>query len=284
MAASSQSGPTLLGNLLTQSYQYSVAHWQTILIGAAVFGVVIGVSQVMFGIQAMTAVDQLGMRAQEMQELSMRVQQGDETALVELEALMNSMDDEGTQEEMRGQVMMAVKKMLPALGVSLLVSILVFILSQAYFILLAVEGKDAQAIVSRLPQVVLPLLGVSVWAFLRSFIWIPFIGIIPAIILGPRFIASSYILLTEKKGVMESVSASYSRTTGYWAKIVGNCLVVMIIGWAVMLVSAMVLGMLFFALPLVAAVGNQVVAHVFMAFAFVFGVNLSRTVLAHPRK
>jgi hypothetical protein len=78
------------------------------------------------------------------------------------------------------------------------------------------------------------MLGLNLWLFVRSFVWIPILGIIVAIIIGPRLSLAPVILVTEKKGVFESASLSYQRTRGWWDKIVGNtivvCLVVGIIG------------------------------------------------------
>jgi len=81
---------------------------------------------------------------------------------------------------------------------------------------------EALSVTSR---TILPLFGMFLWVIVRSFIWIPFIGILIAIILGPRFILSPLYLLQQKKGVIESVSQSYKATPRILGKIMGNLLV-----------------------------------------------------------
>jgi hypothetical protein len=124
---------------------------------------------------------------------------------------------------------------------------------------------------------------VNLWAMLRSFIWIPLIGLIPAIILGPRFIAAPLIHLMEGKGITASVSDSYSRTKGYWAKIVGNVIVIAVVTMIAAFIVSMPLSMAFSAMSVVGGVMQQIVSQAAMACMTVFTVRLSHTILQHPR-
>ena len=165
----------------------------------------------------------------------------------------------------------------------MLVSWLVSLLAYAYYALVAVEGKDVQGTFARAKSSMLPLFCVNFWAMLRSFVWIPILGLIPAIILGPRFVAAPLVHLTEGKGVTASVSESYSRTRGYWPKIVGNMLVAILVALVASIVVDMVLALLFSSLLPVMAVAKQLVMQASTAFLTVFSVRLSHTILRNPR-
>jgi hypothetical protein len=124
-----------------------------------------------------------------------------------------------------------------------------------------------------------------VWAFLRSFLWIPFIGLVPAFILYPRFRFAPIILMNEHKGVMKSVSMSFARSRGYWGKIIGNG---MVIGLCIVLCVA---PFSILAGVATATVGygwvwkflGQLVALLGSAYATVFTTRLAETCTAHPR-
>ncbi len=72
------------------------------------------------------------------------------------------------------------------------------------------------------------MLGVSLWVIIRSFIWIPVVGVIPAVILLPRLVFSCIIFLTQKKGVIKSVSESYEKTKGKWTVAFKNYLLLFV--------------------------------------------------------
>lgn len=291
MATTSSAGPTRLGLLLSESFAYCTAHWQTLLLGIVVFGVLNGLITLGLGAKALqtvnTGMESMGIDTDRMAELGERMEAGDEAALGELEALMNAqfgnMSDDDIAKKMVGPGMAMAKSLVPAIGLSILISILIGFLSNAYFALVAVEGKDIAGTMNRIPKVILPLFGVALWSFLRTFAWIPFIGIIPLIILGPRFVAAPLIYLTEGKGVMGSVSSSYARTRGYWGKIIGNVIVAAIIVYVAIIVVNIVLGMLLLSMIPVMVVVKQVVMAALPAFLTVFAMRLARTVLANPR-
>ncbi|MDB4977956.1 MAG: hypothetical protein JWM56_142 [Candidatus Peribacteria bacterium] len=93
---------------------------------------------------------------------------------------------------------------------------------------------------------ILPLIGVGIWSFLRSYIWVPLLSIIPglfyppfllilflavpaviilALIFYPRFWLAQAYLIQDKVGIRQSVQLSYERSRGYWGKIFGNIFV-----------------------------------------------------------
>lgn len=288
---STMAGPSRLGVLLSETSAYVQAHWRTLLLGAAVFGVLTGVMTSALGAKVSnsvrTGMSEIGIDVDRMQELQERMEAGDESALSELEAMMEEQfggeNDEAMARRMMVPGIAMMKDLLPVFGIATLINAVLMLLAYAYYALVAVEGKDPQSTFNRSTKVLLPLAGVSLWSFVRSFAWIPFLGIIPAIILGPRFIAAPLIYLTEGKGVMTSVSDSYRRTRGYWAKIIGN----MIVAALLLLIASIVLGMLFGIVLMAAPVSaslivQQIVSQALFACMTVFSIRLARTVLQHP--
>ncbi len=291
MDAPANSGrPALLGQLLSETTTYCKTHWKSLLLGAVIFGVLMGIASIALGVQASREVQmglgQMGIDLEQMEQLGERMEAGDEAALAELEALMrdrfDGMSDDQIAREMMGPSMAMIGRMLPAIGLGVVINFLLMFFAHAYYALVAVEGQDMGNTMKRAKKELLPLTGVSIWSFLRTFAWIPVIGIIPAVILGPRFIAAPLIYLTEGKGVTASVSESYRRTQGYWSKIVGNMIVAILIMIVASIVLGMIAGIAFIMLPGAVAVANQVISQALFACMTVFVVRLSRTILQHP--
>lgn len=284
-------GPAPLGVLLSETFAYCKAHWQSLALGIAVFGVVMGIVSASVAAKAgdtvLRGMDQMGIDADRMDALSDRIEAGDETAMAELEQMLagefDGLNEEQMARKMMGPIGGVIAEMAPVIGVSMLVSWFLSLLALAYYSLVAVEGKDVGGTMARLQKAFLPLFGVNLWAMLRSFIWIPILGLIPAIILGPRFVAAPLIHLVEGKGVTASVSDSYRRTRGYWGKIVGNAIVAMLIMVVVSAVVNIVLSLLLASVPMATLVANQVISQVTMAFMTVFSVRLAHTIVQHPR-
>lgn len=281
------SGPLLLGQLLSNSLTFVREYWKSILTGAVIFGTAGGLvagtvaGGAAFGMK--DVVNEMGMDAGKMEELSMRMKNGDETAMAEMEALLDknvgAMGDEA--KAMMAGKMLAV--FAPFIGLAAILGILIAVLSHAYFLLLALSPtSDAMATLKKTPALFFPLLGLWIWMLLRSFVWIPILGFIPAIILGPRFALSPVIMIKQKKGIMESVRMSYAGTKGYWGKIVGNMIVA---GLCVMLagiVAGIVIGILGFMAPMLGVWLNAIVKEVLSAFCVVFAVQLATTLLSNP--
>jgi membrane-anchored glycerophosphoryl diester phosphodiesterase (GDPDase) len=147
-----------------------------------------------------------------------------------------------------------------------------------YFTILTLDkSQNAQSIVSKMGPLVLPMFGVWIWAVIRSFMWIPVIGLLFAIVLGPRLIFSGVILVKERLKVTECVRQSHARTKGYWGKIVGNLI---ILGLLIFIAQAVLGGIVSF-LP-----GHKIlfvfVSQLVVAFGSVFLVHLALTVMDHP--
>ncbi len=282
----SSSGPVRLGQLLSMSFAFTKMHWKPVLIGAVVFGTIsallIAPVQHKAGGQFGRMMQGMGMDLEKMEQLSERMQAGDESASDEIEALLEDRFGGSDEEKAFYTGMMTAgvfRTVAPYIALSVLIGFLLWVLSNAYFLVLALGTIDAQKAAKRVPGLFFPLLGVWIWMFLRSFAWIPFIGIIPGIILGPRFALAPVILVQEKKGVMQSVSESYARTSGYWGKIVGNMIVMIICVVVASMLVGIVAGILGAMVPFVGMWIMSVAKYVLMAFGVTFMVQLSLTIM-----
>jgi uncharacterized membrane protein (Fun14 family) len=288
--SSSTQGPVPLGGLLSETFAYCKAHWQSLAVGVVVFGVVMGIVSASLAATAggavMKGMGDMGLDTGRMQELAERMEQGDEAAMNELEQMLagefEGMTDDQIAGRMMGPAAGMMATMVPAIGLSLVVSWILSLLAFAYYAIVAVEGKDVNGTFSRAKSVFFSLFLVNLWTMLRTFVWIPILGLIPAIVLGPRFVAAPLIHLAEGKGVTTSVSESYRRTRGYWGKIVGNMIVAMLVALVAMIILNVVIGIVLMVSPQAMLVAKQVVSQAVAAYMAVFAVRLSHTILQHP--
>lgn len=97
----------------------------------------------------------------------------------------------------------------------------VFILSLAftYFLLffLSPSASEMDAL-KKLPASYCRLFGLTLWMFIRSMVWIPFIGPVIAIYLCPRFILAPVLVLSGRAKVFVSVTESIHSTYGGWLR------------------------------------------------------------------
>ncbi len=277
-----------LGVLLTGSWNVMTRKWKPILLGAALFAALMGGAQLLLVEAAVSG--RLGDRmgdAERMEELSKRMEAGDPAALQEMmeEIGVIGKDGELNEDAVEDVAKGYMADVLPAVGGVAVVLVLISLIAGTYYMIFAVDPKlSFQGALTRVPKVIVPLVGLWIWMFLRSFAWIPFIGVIFAIVIGPRLSCAPVILLREKKGILESTKSSYIRTNGYWGKIIGNAivaglcvwLVLVIVGMATSFLSDISLALGLFGIALVQMVGS--------AYLTVFLVKLSDTVLAHPIK
>lgn len=273
-----------LGTLLSQTSSFTQKHLQTLLIGSVVFGLVTGALHMNLQKTAMNGMNTMmqGMEtgAGSMQDVMERMQAGDEQAAEEFARQMEAMGEDG-QEMMKRQAMGMMGAMLPAVGMSVLVTMLVSLLAMTYFTLVALSPeKSLGDIVSSMPAVLVPMVGLWVWTFMRSFAWIPFIGIIFALVFMPRFIAAPIYLIEQKKGVLESARLSMQATRFYWGKIMGNIIALGLL----VIVASVVLGIVTAMIPgtMVGGLAMSVAQQFFVAVFTVFSVQLARTIMQNP--
>lgn len=281
------SGPQPLGVLLSSALAFVCQYIKPILIGSVIFATLAallggGVSnRAMNGVNGM--MNQMGLDSAQMENLAERIESGDETAMAEMEQLFNDRlgdMENGLSTQLKGQML---TMFLPLVGVAALVGLLIAVFSQAFFLLLALSPtQDAMVVLKKTPALFFPLLGLWIWTAIRSFIWIPILGLIPAIILGPRFVLGPVIMIKEKKGITQSVRESYARTSGYWGKIVGNMIVAVLCIILAGIVAAMIAGIAGAMIPFAGMWLQAVAKEVLSAFMAVFAVQLSLTIMSNP--
>ena len=272
--------PAPLGQLLHQSLMHLRTHIITIAVAAVVLGLLTATSQGMVAQRihggAAEMMQQAQLDPQKIDELQKRMQAGDPRAAQEMQAMVekgfSGMNKEQASAAMAGIGMKLFLQSLPLVATSIFIMILLSLLASYYYFFVTLDSGSVQDVLRRTFENLFPLLGLSVWVFLRSFIWIPLVGIIIAIIIGPRFVLSNVILIKEKRGITESVRESYKRTEGFWGKIVGNMIVASVIGWVVLFVTSMVLGLL--GRPIAGFV-SPIIAQGVVAFLVIFRTKLA---------
>ncbi len=276
---------TPLGSIVSQSWKFFMKRLSVILAAAIVVGIIVTIVQVVSAGNAapiaQRAINSAGLDMARIQELQQRVQQGDTTALQELQK-----ETEQAAQNMPQNPREAARTFLPSFlhlgAIFVVMGVIVGLLSlalNAFIFLITLEDKSGSATMKRVATVYLPLLGVSIVAGIASLVWlpIPLINLILTIIIGPRLLLAPVLLVSEKKRIIESVKLSWNRSAGYWGKIVGNALVVGIVIMIVEMILAVVLGKLgVLILPTV----NMICG----AFMVVFGTKLALTILENPKK
>ncbi|MDO8469264.1 MAG: hypothetical protein Q7S29_05930 [Candidatus Peribacter sp.] len=273
-----------LGQLLTDSWSSFRRALMPIVVGAVIFGLILGIGQSFIGQRIVqktgSALEGLGFDQQQMEDLQRRIQAGDQAAMDEFAQKMQQLGGE-QGDAVSGAVLSMYKGLLPSLGASMLIMWVISLIASAYFLLIALDGKlTFQAALARTPGLIIPLFLLSLWIMIRSFIWIPILGIILAIVLGPRFVCAPVLLVRDHKGILESASLSYAKTSGYWGKIFGNTFVAALCAMIAVMVLGIVVGILGMR---VSGILMPMVNMLSTAFITIFVVRLSTTVLSNAK-
>ncbi len=220
---------------LKEAFGFCVKFKVPVLIGAVVFALL--TTAVQIGVKSNVglpagSLEDVGTR---LEDLSGKIEEGDPAAIDEAMGELGMIAKDG---QASPTATMFTLQVAVTLGVAALVMVLLFLIMNAYFLILPIEKiSSAATAFKRALRVFLPLLGVGIWVMLRSFIWIPVIGLwvmpisfvlIPVIGIffcfcyALRMIFAGVIYLKEKKGISESVRVSIERTKGKWLVIVLN--------------------------------------------------------------
>lgn len=303
-----------LSQLLRASWQLFWEKKRPIIVGTALFGTLVAlVGAVSYGRaerHVWDTMQRLGVDQREMLEMQRMLRSGDEEAVEEIMQALESttepleqMTDEERDAFFAAEGMRMMRSLLPLIGVGMLWWALMALLATGYFTFLALgSSNDPVALLQLALGKALSLLGVGVWAMLRSFVWIPILGIIPAlilgprfawililgivpaVILGPRFACSTVILLCDRVGVKDAVAQSYARTRGYWGKICSNMLLVALITSFISSLLNSTFAPLVRPSPVFGIWLHAVIQQLSLAFNTVFLVLLSKTVMEYPVK
>lgn len=171
------------------------------------------------------------------------------------------------------------------------VSIIVTTLNLYYFLLalLPPQSNGTQRMhqaLSAIPKNILPFIGLMIWMFLRSFAWVPFIGPIIALFIGPRMIAAPVIFFTQKKGILESVRKSFAVTQNAWLYvflyILGMAIAIGLVAFGVSLILAIIdaISVSYY----VSLFLDTLLQYLSLAYVVIFTVYLSQMLLQHPKK
>lgn len=132
-----------------------------------------------------------------------------------------------------------------------------FVLSLFPFILAIDRKKRAVEAIRRTLPFILRSLLLSLWIFLRSFVWVSILGVLciatqlqqlvligwlliiagvaTSIVLIPRFGFANILQIRDNMSVLQSAEASFRKTKGYWWKIVGNGLLLSLMFFGILL-------------------------------------------------
>lgn len=279
---------TSFSTLLSQTTDFCKTHVRTLAIGAAAIAVGLTVCQIVLQAQATgVAGEKLG-DLDRIQQLTERAEEGDEAALQELMLQMGALDENGELDPAKAENIAAVMlgEMAPVFGLySLLVSVL-SMFGVAYYLVFAVNSTlTPQQAASQGLKKFFPLLGTSIWSFLRSFAWlpIPIVNFALAVYFGPRFAMSGVLLAKEELGVVKSVSESYHRSKGHWWKLFSDLFVLAIILGIAMIVLNIAVSIVFAFSSWLTQLGVMFISQFAMAYATVFAVKLTETIVSNPK-
>lgn len=276
-----------LGTLLKASFEMYKTKFVPIGIGAVIFGVLTYGAQLYFQQAAISSMQgNPYANLDRLEQLADRAERGDQAALQELMEQAGMMENGTLSSEdlMNKMAMDMMRGVLPTFSVFLLLTVIISVIAGAYYLVLSTDPlATAQTAAAKTPQLFLPLLGVWVWSFVRSFVWVPIIGVIIAIVLGPKLMLAPVILVRENASVFDSVKLSLERSRGYWGKIVGNVLVLGLILWVAMLAVGVPLSLMADTSTAILAV-SLIVGYIVSAYSMMFIVKLADTIIANPKQ
>lgn len=103
----------------------------------------------------------------------------------------------------------------PWILLSFLLNACILFLASVFFLLLAASASGYDAAL-RFPMMTFRMIGLLLLSFMRSFIWIPFLGPFLGLWMFPRLSLSPAILAGGKQSVVKSLRESMKRTKGRW--------------------------------------------------------------------
>jgi hypothetical protein len=226
----------------------------------------------------------VGYDLQKVQELSVRIKNGDTAAQAEMNAIIFDgrvpKNDAEAELFVQQKMKSGIAKVWPYFTAFFLFSLVLWFLYFAYFLNVVIFSlQDAGVAFQKTFSTVLGLAGLAGWSILRSFVWIPFAGPILAIIFFPKFLLAPIYLLEQNKGIRESTRLSIANTRGYWGKIVGNGILLALIEWVVLIIASAAFGLLGGLGPLLLPVANIAI----QAFGTIFAVLLGRSIMEQAK-
>jgi hypothetical protein len=254
---------------LKEAFGFCVKFKVPVLIGAVVFALLTTAVQIGVKSSVGLPVGSLEDVGTKLEDLSGKIEEGDTEAINKAMGELGMVGKDGQVGITNPAALLFTPQLIGTMGLMTVIMMIIILMTNAYFLVLPIEkissfGKGFK----RALQLFLPLLGLGIWAMLRSFAWIPFVGIIFAFYYFPRFIFAGVIFVKEKKGIRESVRICIERTKGKWVGIVLNYIGLIIITFVTMAIVASV----FVVTGPVAPFLNSVASNLFVAFWSAFTV------------
>lgn len=252
------------------------------------------------------------------EELIGNVQSGDAAAADTLrhELLLSDYPEDRLTDELVNRVVFEVPIFVTIVLFVIILMVFLGHLVQGAYLLLALSSTPLaqSALWRRAAHLALPLIGVTAWTFIRSFVWVPFLLLIPgmfaptvllllvpgllvSVLLAafyfPRFALSRVYLVHEKLGVRAAVQKSFERSRGYWGKIVTNTLawglVLMAVGLSLQLVISGGLSLLISGMSgsihsqILLAVPQTFIGQIGLALSIIFIAHMALNIAENPR-
>ncbi len=246
--------PEPLSQLLQNSWTFFTARFRLIALGALAFTIVSAAAYAFFVRQLDSRIDAIiasnGIEQAELQEgVTTWFNTMSMAEIIQKVEQHQSASDSTMPEDKQARIDDAVMRYLlvagPLFFLSMFVNFTIGFVASVFFLMLAVQGGgNAYEMSRRLTSVLPKVIAVFLWSLLRSFVWVPFIGIAAGIWLLPRFLFAPVIMLKTGRGVFSSVSMSYACSRGYWLTIVCNlfvlAMILLLAAWILATLTAIV--------------------------------------------
>lgn len=274
--------------ILSVSWSSYKSRLKFVLAGALIFGVTIGSAGMVVQkevraqlAQALVSLDGMeNISAEQVEDLLVRVQAGDREAIQDLSARMQAA---GGGENAAIETLPATAGLLRLAAFFSIVLWLLTAVGGVYYLVVAVENpRSLGTAIQRSAKVLFPLIGLGVWISIRSFIWIPLVGLLIALLIMPRFVPAPVLLLREEKGFLHAARESYTRTKGHWWKIMGNIFAALLSSLLAFIALNVTLYTVSRGYLPALSLGGSVIGQLVTAYLSFFVVALSESVLSLP--
>jgi hypothetical protein len=233
-------------SILGRSWSTFRAALRYLIVMALVLSVfyVLGVSTLSQSLEydAETIVRSFGIDQKRFTELSQKMEEGDQEATLELMQEVNAvaeryehMTPEEQEAYVEEQVILAFEKLAPRYFLYGFMVLLLAIAGMTYSLLTYIQDHGHVLDIFRHSiALFLPMVGLSIWVWLRSFAWVSIVGLFPGLelflplgiaisavallILMPLLLISP-VLLVQEGSIHKAVSTSLQRSKGHWAKL-----------------------------------------------------------------
>lgn len=281
-----------LGTILRRSFQTLRTHVRPLFVGAVLFGTIVAIiatvaNQRIEG-HIWQGMKSMGVDQGQMLELRQRMQSGDPEAMQEVMASLGGslegMSDSDREALFAREAKNVARRVFPIIAIGMVGWAIVLLFAISYYLVMGSgKSKDPLELLRNSIFFAPRLLGTSLWMGIRSFIWIPILGLIPAFILAPRFVLAPVLALEKERHILRAVTVSTRATKGYWGKIVGNLLIMSIVVLLALTLSDRVIFQISVTAKVLGIWLHALMQQLLIAFSVVFTVVLATEIYKHPK-